>query len=753
MPRANTTSLTAAATIAALLLVLPVSGCGSSSVDLGTGNGSENCESGKVDCGGNCVDLALHADNCGKCGNKCSAGQVCSASTCKLSCDPEFTTCGSACANTQSNTEHCGSCGHACESGQLCYLAKCLLSCPSDSLQCGQTCCDSNNEVCSNNVCMPKCVTGTTCGTGTVCDSNHQCVEGCYIDGVLYEHGAACPTNPCETCSETHTTQWSINRGAPCGAGHVCNANGACIDGCFIDGNQYAHGNTSPSNPCETCTAEDTSAWTGRSVGTDCGSGRVCYADRKCVDGCYIDGTLRSRGDVNPANPCEFCSVSSTSAWTRFGEGVTCGTGQVCDITGTCIGGCVIGGNHYAIDARNPLNPCESCSESNGAAWTGLALGAECGTGRVCEAERTCVDGCYIDGSFRSHGALNPSNPCEACAADSTSSWTSLQAWTECGPGLVCNARGECVSTCVDDVVVAEAAPLDIYLMLDRSLSMSGTKWTNARSSISGYVQSNDAKGHSFALAYFPTSNSSASSCSTCTVLGVPMGNLPDIVPSILTSLNSTIASGYDTPTSCALKNMVQFTKDNARPGYTMIGIFVTDGAPVGCSSENTDSNLRSIVETHYADTKIHTFMVGMTGASFTKLEYWADYDGAIVNTSGTCSGTSCHHYNVGDGDPTTFSKALQAIQESVSGCTFKLPDLSGVSASIFDMKVEYDNGGALPAIDLPYFPSASDCSGGGWYLDDPAYPDKMELCSDSCAALKADSSAAISIRIPCSGT
>ncbi|MCL2825727.1 MAG: hypothetical protein FWD57_17180 [Polyangiaceae bacterium] len=75
------------------------------------------------------------------------------------------------------------------------------------------------------------CVEGTTCDVGKVCDSNRQCVDGCFIGGKHYDHGISDESNECRACTESDTTGWSVKLGAPCSenGGAVCNGDGKCV--------------------------------------------------------------------------------------------------------------------------------------------------------------------------------------------------------------------------------------------------------------------------------------------------------------------------------------------------------------------------------------------------------------------------------------------------------------------------------------------------------------------------------------------
>jgi hypothetical protein len=335
----------------------------------------------------------------------------------------------------------------------------------------------------------------------------------------------------------------------------------------------------------------------------------------------------------------------------------------------------------------------------------------------------------------------------------------------------------------VDETAAAEPVPLDIYFMLDASTSMSlpagyatagdcnvsppfnpaiDSRWCNALNAVAGYVASAPAAGNRAAVGYFQ--HYTAHNCNG-SGYDQPMVGLGTLTGDYSGHAQVIVEQGYgglnwayphsSTPTEGALRGLAAFTAANKSPGRVIIGILVTDGIPTACNTSN--ATLRGIAQNHFSATGIHTFMVGITGASFDAIENWASYTGAIPHddTNDACGASyaTCHHYNVGNGNPAVFIAALNQIQKSVLSCTFQVPT---PSQGILDpnlVKVEYSPGGQPPPIELPRVPSAADCAGPGWYYDNPTNPTTINLCPDSCATVQADSNAEIKIRIACQGS
>ncbi len=236
-------------------------------------------------------------------------------------------------------------------------------------------------------------------------------------------------------------------------------------------------------------------------------------------------------------------------------------------------------------------------------------------------------------------------------------------------------------------------APVDMYIVFDKSGSMGdpagngvpgdcnigdtkNSKWCRAINALSGYLNSPSAKDQSAALQFF--SGEDNPTCSTGSPYDTPA--MPATGYTTLPSnafdgvLNSTVPGGA-TPMEAALRGLTKFTAANRRPGHVTIGIFVTDGDPLGCN-QNLDA-LSGILDTHFQATKIRTYVIGMEGATFENLEKIAAGGnapthaanvGALTNACGDVA-APCRFWNVGNGDPAGFIQALAAIQESADGC------------------------------------------------------------------------------------
>jgi len=80
-------------------------------------SGLDGCGLGEQLCTGVCSNPAIDPGHCGACDNACLLGEVCSAGSCGLQCDPPLVNCDGACIDLSDDPDHCGSCGVHCTSG------------------------------------------------------------------------------------------------------------------------------------------------------------------------------------------------------------------------------------------------------------------------------------------------------------------------------------------------------------------------------------------------------------------------------------------------------------------------------------------------------------------------------------------------------------------------------------------------------------------------------------------------------------
>jgi hypothetical protein len=324
-------------------------------------------------------------------------------------------------------------------------------------------------------------------------------------------------------------------------------------------------------------------------------------------------------------------------------------------------------------------------------------------------------------------------------------------------------------SACAQTTAQAQLTPLDMFVMLDRSGSMdpdcnigdtTASRWCRAINALSTYFNSASATGNAAALQYFP--NGGACNGTGYDVAAVPAGNGYLALPTngFNTSLNNTNPNGSNTPIEGAIRGITQFTARavNRRAGRTTIGILITDGSPNGCVTSAT--SLRDILQTHFNATGLRTFVIGMTGASFSTLETIAtggnaplhnDNVNGINDTCGNGAGP-CRHWNVGDGNGNVFVEALKAIQAAAVGCSMQMPTTDAGVVNPNNVQVEYSPNGQPPAQGLVRVNDAAACVNNGWYYDNNTSPTTINLCPTICNTVQADPGAKVNVLLGCLG-
>jgi hypothetical protein len=335
---------------------------------------------------------------------------------------------------------------------------------------------------------------------------------------------------------------------------------------------------------------------------------------------------------------------------------------------------------------------------------------------------------------------------------------------------------------CAGDNYSAEEQPLDMYIMLDQSGSMSetvqsGSKWTAVTGALGQFVQLPDAAGIGVGLQYFPISSGpmcpltcnsdpDCGPCGPCLITvpqfpgfclnaggdscnvvdyatpEVPIAELPGVAGAIQSSMAAHTPSG-NTPTAVALEGAIAYATSHgqANPNHVVIVVLATDGEPTSC-----DNNLPNIPHLEAiaaagvnGSPSILSFVIGVGNVQ--------NLD-AIAAAGGT---QSAFIVDTNQNVTQQFLDALNAIKGAALGCAYSIPVPTMGDPDYGSVNVEYTSGGG-DTILIPKVPSAADCpaNGDGWYYDDNAAPTKILLCDGTCAKIAADDKAQVEIVLGC---
>jgi hypothetical protein len=311
---------------------------------------------------------------------------------------------------------------------------------------------------------------------------------------------------------------------------------------------------------------------------------------------------------------------------------------------------------------------------------------------------------------------------------------------------------GGASAVCTGVSVEAERIPIDLFFMMDRSISMgetlpSGmTRWEALHDAVSAYVAGAGTSDIGTGIGFFAQTGSTNTSIE-CDVAGyaqpdVGIGPLATTGPQILDAMDALTPGGL-TPTVPALKGAIQYAQGWAsdHPTRQAAVALVSDGYPTQC--DNSPASVAAAAADGYNGTpSIRTYVIGVGEVAKFNLQSYAQ------------SGGTVQAYTVDDGDVTaTFVDTLSNITSSKLECNFQIPPPTTNNWIDYDhVQIVY-----TPAVgdaeEVPYLTSSGGCgtsANGGWYYDidpDVSDPTTIRVCPCTCARFAAGR---VDVRIGC---
>lgn len=400
-----------------------------------------------------------------------------------------------------------------------------------------------------------------------------------------------------------------------------------------------------------------------------------------------------------------------------------------------------------------------SAGGAGGSSGMGGNIGGECTSNDGCVAPEVCqlVTGTCVAplASCTSHMDCTGGTYCELSA----------NACVPSSVGAPCVGPENCTGECIDGFCGCsgvgherqlETSPLDIYLVLDRTGSMGtdcayvagssppvSSKACYATYALADYlidvspVVDTTLAFNVMSLSNYCDGTGYDPALIDATPLPVTAGS-----PLVQRISDENFSGGYGTRIEGALRGIASYTANHEAPGREMIGVLITDGDATNC--ERNNSNLAGIIAGHFASTGIRTFVIGMEGASESKLEELAVAGGAEPHDD-FCGSLSppCHYWNVGDASGDVLASALQAISQQAVPlpCEIDVTTLEAPPGEELDygrVNVTLTEGDVVTTI--PQVSSPNDCPANqlAWYYDDPGSPSSIYLCQYACDAVTA---------------
>lgn len=332
--------------------------------------------------------------------------------------------------------------------------------------------------------------------------------------------------------------------------------------------------------------------------------------------------------------------------------------------------------------------------------------------------------------------------PSEACPG------LPIDASADAEAGAASGGAGD--EACSGVSVEAEAVPVDLFVLMDRSQSMgervegsTQTRWEALHDAVQSFVESPGAASIRAGIGFFSLSGAGddAYDCdpSAYAEPSVPIGLVSEVGPELVAAMND-VAPGGLTPTVPALRGAIGYARtwSAEHPGRATLVVLVTDGFPTQC--ENEPDAISQVARAGYESPQhIRTFVIGVGDVAKLNLNNYAR------------AGGTQKAYLTDAGDVTaTFVDALNNITNHALACEYQLPPPpEGMKLESDNVQVVYTPSSG-EAEEVPRVSSLGDCSkalNGGWYYDNANGPSKITVCACTCARLQAGR---VDVRLGC---
>jgi hypothetical protein len=326
------------------------------------------------------------------------------------------------------------------------------------------------------------------------------------------------------------------------------------------------------------------------------------------------------------------------------------------------------------------------------------------------------------------------------------------------------SATADSGTACVGVIKELEPTPNDIFIVLDRTMSMTycldgrfaancpatpadPSRWQVVQVGMqqllsdASFINKKPRMGLEF---FGATGNPDDPTECIADTYKRPLLPIEDI-STVADKINSAVQKeqqylGGQTPWQPTLQGALEYAQawQQANPQRATVVVFVTDGYPTEC-----DTDMNNILETvgeFFAGVQgkyntagkptIRTYVIGV-GGDVAANGYNLD---SIAQVGGTGSATIVNDAAaIND-----FAIAISNISKSTIKCDFALP--SPPDGSLLDPdKVQvifHPFDGVQQEIPMASSPAGCSTANGGWYFDNPMAPTKITLCGCSCANL-----------------
>jgi hypothetical protein len=415
-----------------------------------------------------------------------------------------------------------------------------------------------------------------------------------------------------------------------------------------------------------------------------------------------------------------------------------------------CLATLLVGVVIACSDPQSSLvNPNSNVNASAGARSSGggaSPMGVAGRTNAAGNAGKTAGTAGSSNGSSNTNNAPISGEACKGLPIETSSA--------EGGAGGADASSGEAGDTAIEACngvsVEAEAVPVDVFVIMDRSQSMGLTvrgsqltRWDALHAAMQSFTQNPDAAGIRAGIGFFSLSGG-ADDAQDCNPAGyaapsVPIGLISEVGPNLAAAMNDVTPGGL-TPTVPALQGALSYARSWAQknPGRATTVVLVTDGFPTQC--DNAPEHISEAAQAGYQSPEhIRTFVIGVGDVAKFNLDNYA-----------RAGGTKTAYLTDAGDVTTTFVDALNNITNRALACEYQLPPPpDGMKLDTTKVQVVYTPASGA-AEEVPSISSLSACAknpNGGWYYDNADSPSKITVCPCTCARLQAGR---VDVRLGC---
>jgi hypothetical protein len=308
---------------------------------------------------------------------------------------------------------------------------------------------------------------------------------------------------------------------------------------------------------------------------------------------------------------------------------------------------------------------------------------------------------------------------------------------------------GPCgLPSCASQNLKANIRPVNMFVTVDKSGSMAGSRWNNTKSAFTAFFQDPGAAGLGVALEFFPHSGcyASSSECgnpTNCSIPHVALGQLTadpaptDTQEQALIAAFNAFSPGGGTPALLALQGCHLWGANHttANPDAQQICVLVTDGYPTDCGTST--GAFTTAAANGYNNYGVLTYGIGIVGA-----------DETLLNSIATAGNGQAFFIDSNNNIEAQLVAALNAIKGDAVSCEIDLPP---GTYDPLDAIVTYQPtvGNDVP---LTRVTSAAQCgsSSSAYHFDDPNNPTQIILCPQTCSTIQGDLEGEIDLVFPC---